>query len=143
MIVLLFAVEAARNWSACATSLMLLELISNRETYGRGGNKLFTLANAFHHDSKKWDPDTFYGGKHPMATHGTGSGNLIDRGKIVSSKGVGWELEVSRDPKHHMVVYREASVLRHWLEFTETRVDYKDLSVEERILKLLGTYLPP
>ncbi len=139
MIVLLFGVEAARNWSTCATSLMLLELIAKGVTYGTQA-KLFTLANAFHHDSKMWDEKTYYGGKHPMATHGTGSGNLIDRGKIVRSKGIGWEFEVSKDPKRHMVVYRELNVLRNWLQFTEAHCG--SLTVEERIKQLLQTYFP-
>jgi len=142
MIVLMFGVEAGRNWSSCATSLMLLELIAWKQTYGSQGTKLFTLAKAFHHETKTWEDDgALYGGKHPMATHGTGSGNLIDRGKVVSVSGVGWDRAMSSDPKHHMVVYRELSILRHWLQFSETLDYYKQLTVAEKILKLLRTYL--
>lgn len=75
-----------------------------------------------------------------MATHGTGYGNLIDRGKIVKSKGLGWDAVVSSDPQRHAVIYRELRVLMHWLQFTEGISDYEELSVKERILKLLNTY---
>ena len=140
MIVLLFGVESARNWATCATSLMLLELIAYGGRYGRRG-KPYTFAKAFHHATKMWDTNTFYGGKHPMATHATGAGNLVDRGQIVRAQGVGWEDAVVNDPQHHAVIYRELSILRHWLQLLDWLQVNVHLGVEDRILALLATYL--
>jgi hypothetical protein len=125
--VLLFGVEASRNWASCATTLMLLELIAQRRTYGRT-RKLFTLTKAFHHATKRWDGTTFYGGKHSMATHGTGAGNLIDRGRLIRGDFPDPLNEVASRPQHHMVVYREIRILTHWLHFRDPRVRSGDNS---------------
>jgi hypothetical protein len=52
-IVLMFGVEARRNWSMCATSLMLLELMAGKKPCADKSNKPFTWANAFHHERRK------------------------------------------------------------------------------------------
>jgi hypothetical protein len=57
VIVLMFGVEAGRNCSAFATSLMLLELIAAQHPHADQCNQPFTLANAFRRE----------GGKRPMA----------------------------------------------------------------------------
>jgi len=53
VIVLMFGVQAGRNWSTCATSLMLLELIANRHPCASQTHKLVTLASAFHSEGGK------------------------------------------------------------------------------------------
>jgi hypothetical protein len=48
VIVLMFGVEAGRNWSTCATSLMLLELVATQYPCASQTDKPVTLAGAFH-----------------------------------------------------------------------------------------------
>lgn len=53
VIVLLFGVQASRNWSNCATSLMLLELIAGKHCLASPGASLLTLSKAFHDGGKR------------------------------------------------------------------------------------------
>lgn len=57
VIVLLFGVQASRNWANCATSLMLLELIAGKHCAASQGASLFTLAGAFQEGGKRSTAD--------------------------------------------------------------------------------------
>ncbi len=135
MLVLVFGIECARNWATLSTSLMLLELIAY------GGGPHFDLESAFHTDRRWFDGETSFGGTFPMATHGTGPGNLVDRGRILRGELPPWA--AYDDPMHHAVIYREVAVLRAWLHMTRDWPAYRDRSLSERIETLLRVYFPP
>jgi hypothetical protein len=131
MVALLFGVESSRNQATLATTPMLLDLISQSKFYGRNGNKAFTLSGAFnsshgyHWDDGEYDGNgSLYGGKHPMAVHGTGSGNMGDRYAMTSTKPSDRKkialAEIDTLNQRHAVPRREASLLVHWLEANVT-----------------------
>lgn len=138
MIVLVFGVESARNWATLATSLMLLELVAAGRTFGSGD--LFTLENAFHDPSgKKWHDDTtLFGGTFPMATHGTGPGNMVERGEIIRDQRSPYS--VPDDPQHHAVIFREVGLIRHWLSLTDGIPIFQGRDLRQRIEILLHNY---
>ena len=115
---LLFGVEAGRNAATLGTSLMLLDLVRQQKRYGRGGAKPFTLSGGFHssHNYLWDDPEAhWYGGKHPMAVHGTGSFNIRDRYEAVRGN-VAVIREIETESQRHAVPRREVTLLVHWLE---------------------------
>lgn len=142
MVALLFGLEASRNRATYATTLMLLDLVRHGKMYGSRGNKPFTLSGAFNSShGYNWDDGEFagrtpelwegfdgtdstqpvsghlYGGKHPMAVHGTGEGNLKARYAMTSDPSNathGQEFKTLN--QKHAVPRREASLLIHWLE---------------------------
>lgn len=54
---------------------------------------------------------------------------------------LGDALRLGSPKRSTAAIRKELSILRHWLDATELRVDYNQLSVKGRILKLLRTYL--
>ena len=139
MVALLFGLEASRNKATLATTLMLLDLVRCGKMYGSRGNKPFTLSGAFdsthgyHWDNGEYPSQTpnlwegfeskqsisgsLYGGKHPMAVHGTGSGNLKARYDMTSKPSdVQLKHQFVTLNQKHAVPRREASLLIHWLE---------------------------
>jgi len=123
MVALLFGVESSRNQATLATTLMLLDLVQQRKHYGRQ-HKVFTLTAGFNSSQGyTWDDGQFasgslYGGKHPMAVHGTGTGNMRDRYAMTLGKPTGEQvaLEMETMNQRHAVPRREISLLVHWLE---------------------------
>jgi len=123
MVALLFGLEASRNKATLATTLMLLDLVRCGKMYGSKGNKPFTLSGAFNSshgytwDDGEYGGGSLYGGKHPMAVHGTGSGNLGARYAMTSDPSdVALQTEFTELNQKHAVPRREASLLIHWLE---------------------------
>lgn len=123
MVALLFGVESSRNQATLATTLMMLDLVMQGKHYGRYG-KRFTLSGAFNSThGYTWDDGNFtsgslYGGKHPMAVHGTGTGNMRDRYAMTLNKPGGTRVvqELQTLNQRHAVPRREISMLVHWLE---------------------------
>ncbi|MFY1829269.1 hypothetical protein ACN47A_25350 [Myxococcus fulvus] len=124
LVVLMFGVEASRNQATLATSVFLLDLIRAGCTYGRNGTKRFTFANAFHSDYF-WDDGLptggkyrggWYGGKFPMAVHGTGQGNMGRRYEIVRNANPEDQEALHSLTQRHAVPQRELALLIHWLE---------------------------
>lgn len=119
MVALLFGVESSRNQATLATTVMLLDLVREHKGYGRQGVKRFTLSGAFHSshgyywDDGQYTHGNFYGGKHPMAVHGTGTGNMGERYGMVANLRDWRELTLNQ---RHAVPRREISLLVHWLE---------------------------
>ncbi|MCP3060135.1 hypothetical protein LXT21_15230 [Myxococcus sp. K38C18041901] len=105
--------------------MFLLDLIRSECTYGRKGTKRFTFAKAFH-SRYYWDDglltdgrfkESWYGGKFPMAVHGTGSGNMRRRYEIVGAPGSSSNQEALEYlTQRHAVPQREIALLVHWLE---------------------------
>lgn len=123
MVALLFGLEASRNKATLATTLMLLDLVRCGKMYGSKGNKPFTLSGAFNSshgytwDDGEYGGGSLYGGKHPMAVHGTGSGNLGARYAMTSDPSdVSLQQEFAELNQKHAVPRREVSLLIHWLE---------------------------
>ncbi len=78
LIVLMLGVESSRNNATLLTSLMLLDLIKSKQTYG-SRQQVFSWCNAFVSEhGYKWDDyeNKDYGGKFPMSQQSTGTGNL-------------------------------------------------------------------
>lgn len=78
LIILMFGVESSRNNTTLLSSLLLLDLIQHNQVYG-SRNTPFNWENAFvSRYDYHWDDFEYknYGGKYPMSSQSTGSGNL-------------------------------------------------------------------
>ncbi|NOT07086.1 MAG: DUF4157 domain-containing protein [Gemmatimonadales bacterium] len=128
MVALLFGVEASRSESSLASSVMLLDLIANRRCYGRQ-QKPFTLRRAFMAELEgeplQWDKPyehadppapTYYGGKYPQATYGTGPGNMSARRQMTDQRYPQWEEHLVGLHDRHLVPRREVTLFIHWLQ---------------------------
>jgi hypothetical protein len=123
MVALLFGLESSRNQATLATTLMTLDLVMQGKLYGRYG-KPFTLSGAFNSthgynwDDGKFTSGSLYGGKHPMAVHATGTGNMRDRYAMTLGMPGGDKVERELDTlnQRHAVPRREISLMVHWLE---------------------------
>ena len=127
MVALMFGLEASRFPSSLATSVMLLDLILSRCTYGRSG-KPFTLGQAFDKPDVSFDHDELYGGKYPCAVHKPGAENSRNR-KTLGKLGLNtttdrWEINertflqnATLKLNHRFVVpRREVTLFVHWIE---------------------------
>lgn len=128
LVALIFGVEASRFKSAIASGLMILDLIFHQKTYGTT-SKPFTLKGAFQGynasgEVLEWDVPgidnkaQWYGGKFPLAVHGTGSGNMRAYQEMMSGSRRG-RFHVSNADiltQRHAVARRTVSLFIHWLE---------------------------
>lgn len=123
LVALMFGVEAGRNKCGLLTNLMLLDMVNAGTTYG--DNKKITLKKLFVSEKGyKWDIGEGakkYGGKYPMAVHGTPSNSIFKRYQVNS------KIDVVRNNIHGLnldefgrkkdaVLLREVSLIIHWLE---------------------------
>ncbi|MGH7119836.1 MAG: hypothetical protein ACREFP_12745 [Acetobacteraceae bacterium] len=126
MVALMFGLEASRFPSSLATSVMLLDLILSRCTYGRSG-KPFTLGKAFDTPDVSFDHSELYGGKYPCAVHKPGAENSRNRktlGKLGLNTRGRREIdertflqEATLKLNHRFVVpRREVTLFVHWIE---------------------------
>lgn len=130
VVALMFGVEGSRFASAFVSSLMLLDLIRTKKTYGRNGTKRFKLETAFD-SGRNFDFNCLYGGKFPCAVHEPGKGNAANRrmlGELGAKANAGDSTRTSHfnrgqgvqmmmDLNHRFIVpRREVSLMIHWLE---------------------------
>jgi hypothetical protein len=144
---LLFGVEASRFKSSIATSLMLLDLIRWGKCYGRNGTKPFTLAHAFHATDAAgqdlhWDvpnlrdQSQWYGGKYPLAVHGTGSGNMRAYQDMVAGGGPSEHVQILT--QRHAVPRRTITIFVHWLEAHHSDAEIANMTAGKARLKLIS-----
>lgn len=116
LLVLMLGVETSRNNTTFLTAVMLLDLIASRAAFGRM-HRAYSWDNAFvSGPGYSWNDfeQKDCGGKFPMATNCTGTGNLAARrDAIVKDQGVD---EIFIDSQRRRVEEREMSLLVNWLE---------------------------
>jgi hypothetical protein len=113
LIILMFAVEGSRFPAALVTSVLFLDLVAQGKV--RASGKVFTFDNAFH-TNLDWEDGSWYGGKFPYATHGTGTGNNWMRAELKADNGLAFQNHFEQMPQRHCVPRREITLLIHWLE---------------------------
>lgn len=140
LLVLMFGVEGSRNNLTFLTGVMLLDLIASNSFYGRKGHQ-YNWNNAFVSGPQfNWNDfeNKDYGGKFPMATNSTGSGNMTQRRELISNG----QPDGFRDFQRERVQIREMSIISHWLQaFSRKEPDYfssiSSLSeIQDKILNL-------
>lgn len=134
LLVLMFGVEGSRNNLTFLTGVMLLDLIASNTNYGRKGhqynwNNAFVSGPEFHWNDYE---NKNYGGKFPMATNSTGTGNFTERRNAIQ----GNSSSTSHDLQRERVQVREMSIIVHWLQaFSQKESSYFSGELSENALK--------
>jgi hypothetical protein len=120
LLMLMIGVESSRINLTYLTTILLLDLIQSKQTYGReqrtySFNNMFTSGHGY-----QWDDQAQkdYGGKYPMAVNSTGRGNFVERcSMLYDDKNYHFALQAIVDkPQHHQIPKKEISLLIHWLQ---------------------------
>ena len=117
LLVLKLGVEASRNNTTFLTAIMLIDLIAARAEFGHQ-HRAYSWDNAFVSSAGyEWEDyeANNCGGKFPMATFSTGSGNMKERRAAIKDN-----INVSDifiDKQRHRVEEREMSLIANWLKY--------------------------
>jgi hypothetical protein len=138
LLVLLLVVEPSRHYPAAFYICMLFDLMDyTLKVPGWSWKNAFQSVKKYRYDDFE-NLDT--GGKYPLATHSTGSGNITDFANLLKNT----ESEEKRmasvlsQPQHHAILTKGMTLIVHWLTLLQDSDawDFLILAKDENELKV-------
>lgn len=129
LLVLLLIVEPSRHYPALFYTFMLFDLMDYSLKYpGWSWENAFQSIKKYRYDDLE---NLDIGGKYPLATHSTGSGNLRDFAALVKSRHEPEEKRMASiltQPQHHAVLTKGMTLIVHWLSLFQESDTWNFLS---------------